>query len=136
MTPRILSRRSVLPVIVAVSFGCLLSLPWEQDVFKVMQRDNTRLPEWDSLETDLFKRESFKFTSQGSQCDAWLYLPTATVLRGNTSRLVILALRAILIPGIHNEGMIRGLHSPYRLQGCPWLASRVDDVLAYTQPLQ
>ncbi len=81
--------RSLLPILVAVSVGCLLTLPWEQDVFNVLERDTTRLPEWDHLVTDVFTRESFNFTSQGSQCDAWLYLPAASALRG--SRFAILA---------------------------------------------
>lgn len=124
-----LTGRSLLPIVVAVSVGCLLTLPWEQDVFKVLVRDTTRLTEWDHLATDVFTRESFNFTSQGIQCDAWLYLPAASALRGST-RFAIRASWALIYDlelspcintcGVNTQGLQGWSHSwmPMRARPC------------------
>ena len=68
---------SLSPVVAALIFGLVLTLPWEREVVKDFQRDHYRLPEWDSWSGDGFTRESQSFDSHGTRCEGWLYLPTA-----------------------------------------------------------
>lgn len=66
-----------LPALAAVLVGMLLALPWQQDALQPLVRSMHRAPEHDWLETGSFTRRAHTFTSQGTQCEGWIYLPKA-----------------------------------------------------------
>jgi hypothetical protein len=76
--PQHLKLLTPLPVLIALVFGLVLTLPWEPDVVKDLQRNSFRLAEWESWQGDGFTRVAQKFACQSAAtlCEGWLYLPT------------------------------------------------------------